>query len=239
MPGTRTLLAAAFGLAAWAAQGEQSAPGVRALALEMAPGYLLNAPPDLPVTARWDDQPGTDGWTQTTLDALATTAPDLAALMPRDIVEWCPAYATGPLAQRRAFWVGLISVLVHHESYYNPRDISGGGQWFGLMQIFPPTARHFGCDARSGDALLDPEANLVCAVQIMTQAVEADPSISVRDGRWRGVAAQWGPMTQTRKREDMQAWTTAQPYCQVPGDLRAPGDRVALIIPGLPLPALQ
>lgn len=182
--------------------------------------------------ARWDDQPQSGDWTQTVLDAIATTAPDMATLQPQDIGDWCPAYLAAPNAQRRDFWVGLISALVHHESYYNPRNVSGGGQWFGLMQIFPPTARGYGCDARSGDALLDPQANLTCAVQIMAQSVADWPSISVNNGRWRGVAAQWGPMTQTRKRQDMQAWTNAQDYCQV-------SDRLALGPARLPLPALQ
>jgi len=190
-------------------------------------GFVVERP-----DARWDDHDQGAAWTEAVLRAMQTAPADLSAIVPRDIADWCPAYPSNPPGRRRAFWVGLISALVHHESYYNPRNVSGGGQWFGLMQIFPPTARGYGCDARSGDALLDPQANLTCAVQIMAQSVADWPSISVNNGRWRGVASQWGPMTQTRKRQDMQAWTNAQDYCQV-------SDRLALGPARLPLPALQ
>jgi len=200
------------------------------LAAGLAPAHL--ALPQSQPAARWDGRPGADTWTQSTLAAVTASTPDMAEVIPLDIVDWCPGYASAAAPQRREFWVGLISALVHHESFYNPRNVSSGGQWFGLIQIYPPTARFFGCDVRSGDALLDPDANLVCAVRIMSQAVADWPSISVDNGRWRGVAAQWGPMTQTRKREDMMAWTTAQDYCQFDG-------RLALNAARMSLPALQ
>jgi len=39
-------------------------------------------------------------------------------------------------------------------------------------------------------------------------------TIAVHDGRWRGVAADWGPMSNRSKIAEMAAWTSQQAYCQ-------------------------
>ena len=106
-----------------------------------------------------------------------------------------------------------MSALAKYESTYRPDAVGGGGQWFGLLQIYPPTARHFGCLARDGEALKDPVANLGCAARIMATTVRRDNAIAIRDGRWRGVAADWGPMTDPAKIAEMSAWTRRQSYC--------------------------
>ena len=104
----------------------------------------------LPV-ARWDDLSGGDDWTRATLAVLATDAAALDDVVPRDIGQWCPAYPDNPPDLRRAFWVGMMSALAQHESTLNPRAVGGGGQWFGLLQIYPPTARLYDCAARTGE----------------------------------------------------------------------------------------
>jgi len=188
--------------------------------------------------ARWDDRANGAAWTAAVLAGMRTAPEDLSAIVPRDIGNWCPAYPGNPPELRRAFWVGLISALVHHESFYDQRTISGGNAWFGLMQISPGTARHYGCDVTSGQALLNGADNLQCAVEIMSQTVARDEAVSYRDTRWRGVAADWGPMTQTRKREDMMAWVNAQDYCQVTTAVAQslrPLGRPVVEVPGLTL----
>ena len=164
-------------------------------------------------TARWDDRQDADDWTRATLAALTTQAAGLDDVIPRDIETWCPNYAQNPPEQRRAFWVGMMSALAHYESTMNPRAVGGGGQWYGLLQIYPPTARHYGCEASTGEALRDPEANLACAARIMAVTVARDEAVALHDGRWLGVAADWGPMTSRTKREAMSAWTREQDYC--------------------------
>lgn len=160
---------------------------------------------------RWDHRPESDSWTTTTLAALDTHGANLVNTMPADIDTWCPAYKSANLDGRKAFWTGLLSTLAKHESTWNPGAVGGGGKWFGLVQISPATARHYGCQARSGEALKDGDLNLSCAVRIMDVTVPRDGVVSQG---MRGVAADWGPFHSSTKRQDMITWMNAQPYCQ-------------------------
>lgn len=173
------------------------------------PIMRINYIPD----ARWDFRGDSDSWTRAALAALRTHGSRLEDTVPRDIDRWCPAYANNPPALRRAFWVGMMSALAKHESTYRPTAVGGGNLWFGLLQIYPDTARRYGCRATTGEALKDPEDNLSCAIRIMNVTVPRDNAIAVLDGRWRGVAADWGPMTRPSKIEEMSAWTRRQDYC--------------------------
>ena len=170
--------------------------------------------------ARWDFRDDSESWTRASLSALKNHGSDLQNTVPRDIEKWCPAYAVNPPHLRRAFWVGMISALVKHESTYRPTAIGGGNLWFGLMQIYPDTARRYGCVATTGEALKNPEDNLSCAIRIMNVTVPRDNAIAVRDSRWRGVAADWGPMTNRNKIAEMSAWTRSQDYCMSQSSIR-------------------
>lgn len=161
--------------------------------------------------ARWDAKPGRKSWTMASLKALRTHANNLPDIVPKDIANYCPAYPTASREQREAFWVGLVSSLAWHESTHRPTAVGGGGLWYGLTQILPGTARSYGCKARSGDALKDPEDNLSCAFRIMSRTVARDQVVSAG---MRGVAADWGPFHSSRKRQDMMEWTRSQGYCQ-------------------------
>lgn len=183
---------------------ETRTPEVRPLA---RPGYLV---PE----ARWDFRDDGQAWSRAAMSALAAHGAVLETLEPRDIDTWCPGYRTAGPVQRRAFWVGMMSALAKHESTWNPRAVGGGGQWYGLLQIYPPTARGYGCRARTGEALKNPADNLSCAVRIMAVTVARDNAIAVHNGRWRGVAADWGPMTNRGKIAEMSAWTRQQDYCR-------------------------
>ncbi len=160
---------------------------------------------------RWDDHPRGARWTSAVMAALRAHGAPLLAEVPRDIAAWCPGYVTADEGQRAAFWAGLISALAWHESTHDPRAIGGGGQWFGLVQISPSTARWRNCAVGTGEALLDGAANLRCGVRIMAETVTRDGVVS--EGM-QGVAADWGPFHSRRKREDMQSWVRAQDYCQ-------------------------
>ncbi|TNF20915.1 MAG: lytic transglycosylase [Rhodobacteraceae bacterium] len=167
----------------------------------------------VPVT-RWRHRPEAALWTRAMLSALRGHARPLVEVVPRDVAEWCPAYADNPPEARAAFWAGLASALAKHESTYDPRAVGGGGKWYGLLQILPATARWRGCRAGSGPALTGGAANLSCALRIMAITVPRDRAIALRDTRWRGVAADWGPMRSPSKRRDMANWLKQQSYCQ-------------------------
>lgn len=174
--------------------------------------------PYLPA-ARWDYTDDAALWTRVAMSAFATNAPGITDIVPRDIETWCPAYVDAPEEERRAFWVGMMSVLSWHESRHLPHVAGGPDLWYGLMQIYPPTARGYECRARSGTALTDPTENLSCATRIMAVTVARDEAVAVHDGRWRGVAADWGPMVSRSKRMDMINWTRNQNYC-IPEEMR-------------------
>lgn len=184
------------------------------LAEESASGVFPQSPPardgNIPRT-RWEHRADAPLLTRTALSALKAHGAALTEIVPRDIAAWCPAYSQASNARRRAFWVGFLSALAKHESTYNPRAVGGGGRWYGLLQILPATARGYKCRAGSGEALRDGPDNLSCAVRIMAHTVLRDGVVS--EGM-RGVAADWGPLHNATKRQDMQRWTQAQSYCK-------------------------
>lgn len=170
--------------------------------------------------ARWDFKRGGALWTRAAMSAVNGHADALTEVIPRDIDRWCPAYADQSPDRRAAFWVGMMSALAKHESTYRADAVGGPNLWYGLLQIFPDTARRYGCRATSGEALKNPADNLSCAARIMAVTVPRDNAIAVFDRRWRGVAADWGPMTKRGEIADMADWTSAQGYCQPITNLR-------------------
>ncbi|WP_417279114.1 transglycosylase SLT domain-containing protein [Celeribacter sp.] len=160
---------------------------------------------------RWKNQARGPAWTRAAMRAVASHGQGLIKTVPGDIHNWCPGYATQDESGRAAFWAGLLSTLSYHESTWRETAVGGGGQWFGLVQIAPPTARHYNCRAGTGEALKDGELNLACAVRIMNKTVARDRVVSQG---MRGVAADWGPFHSSTKREDMRRWLAAQPFCR-------------------------
>lgn len=188
-----------------------SLPG---FAQEGGTAVLPHSPPvrdgNIPRT-RWEHRSDAPLLTRSALSALKAHGAPLIRAVPRDISAWCPGYANGNEARRRAFWVGFLSALAKHESTYDPKAIGGGGRWHGLLQILPSTARGYKCRAGSGEALRHGPDNLSCAIRIMAHTVPRDGVVS--EGR-RGVAADWGPLTNASKRAEMQRWLKAQSYCK-------------------------
>lgn len=186
---------------------EGTGPKSRDAAAKEAAASSFTAP-----RVRWEERPRGSAWTEATLNALQTHGAVLPSLVPSDIDNWCPAYREAGGAQRRAFWAGLLSALSKHESTYRADAVGGGGRWFGLMQISPATARHYGCRATSGAELKTGVDNLSCAVRIMAVTVPRDGVIAANG---RGIAADWGPMNVASKRHEMQSWVSRQRYCRV------------------------
>ena len=171
-------------------------------------------------TTRWEHRAGHAGWTRGALSALQSHGTPLVQIVPRDIVNWCPAYPQATPEDRRGFWVGFLSALAKYESTYRADAVGGGGKWYGLLQILPGTARGYKCDVGTGTALKNGAANLSCAVRIMAVTVPRDAVIYGPGGK--GVAADWGPMRSRAKRADMAGWLSKQSYCQPRSTLRPP-----------------
>ena len=178
-----------------------------------APSVRPQLRPNFVPQTRWGKGSTAKAWARAAMSAVA--AQGLDSVVPRDIESWCPAYAENSPTLRRAFWVGMMSALSKHESTMNPEAVGGGGLWYGLLQILPATARGYGCRATTGDALKNAVDNLSCAARIMGRTVKRDRAVALHDGRWRGVAADWGPMSNRAKIEEMSSWTRKQDYCVV------------------------
>ncbi|MBL9072368.1 MAG: transglycosylase SLT domain-containing protein [Tabrizicola sp.] len=179
-------------------------------------GCISTAPEDqmsfVAPPMQWDHHPEGAEWTESTLVAVSTKDPQLSERVPADIETWCPGYTDASVEERRAFWTGLLSAVAKYESTWNEKASGGGGRWIGLMQISPRSAANYGCDATSVGALKDGEANLECAVEIMSTQVAKDGLVA--GGGNRGIGRDWAPLRSSEKREAMAAWTRAQPYCK-------------------------
>ena len=163
-------------------------------------------PAFLPRT-QWDFRDDGALWTRAAMAAIRAHGNGLDAFVPADIDAWCPGYRTATRAERRAFWVGLFSALAYHESTWRPEAVGGGGQWYGLLQILPSTARLYRCRATTPAALKDPVENLSCSVRIASHQVQRRGSVA------RGML-DWGPFHSPSKRAQMAAWTREQAYCR-------------------------
>ena len=168
----------------------------------------------------WDQRPDAVDWTSTTLVALQDHDADLAQSVPADIGAWCPGYATATLADRRAFWVGLMSAVAKYESDWNPQAMGGAGRYVGMMQISPRSAKFHGCEADTADALKDATANLSCAAGMVAKGVARDGVVAGPGSL--GAGRNWMPFRDVQKRAAMAEWTAAQPWCQGGGGLSHP-----------------
>lgn len=164
---------------------------------------------DLP--AVFGARPEAPVWTGSVLAALDAHGAALVHTVPADIDVYCPGYRKAGPDERKAFWVTFLSALAKHESTWRPDVSGGGGAWHGLLQISPATARGYGCQARSAEALKEGGANLSCGIRIMAVTVPRDGVISAGMG---GVAADWGPFRQAEKRADIQARTRGAAVCR-------------------------
>ena len=171
--------------------------------------------------ARWEHRRDGMLWTRVSLSAIGAHGRPLLETVPEDIGDWCPAYPEQTEAGRAAFWAALLSTLARYESTWNPTAVGGGGLWHGLLQIYPPTAEFRKCRAITGAALRHGPSNLSCAVRIMAITVPRDNAIALKGReRWRGVAADWGPIRTDWMRRDMQRYTKGQTYCRPLSEVR-------------------
>jgi len=162
-------------------------------------------------TVRWDGAPDSAKWTKASFQALDGHGAALVNMGPDDIDAYCPAYPDLDASERKLFWTNLIASLSYHESTWKQDAAGGGGKWYGLLQILPATAKGYQCQAQTKEDLKDGVQNISCALRIMAVTVPRDGVVS-RD--FKGIAADWGPFHQERKREDIQSYSRALPICR-------------------------
>ena len=193
-----------------------------AAALALTAGCTLSTPKTavdatraIDVVTRWDHRPEGRRWTEAKFAALETDGRALIETVPQDISTFCPNYASADEDGRKAFWTALFSGLAGYESTWRPEAAGAGGRYRGLLQIWPTSARNYGCDLSHPNGLYDGATNLRCAARIAAQAVKRDQVVVGGPGNWGGVAKDWPPMRDARKRADIAGFTRAIPACQV------------------------
>lgn len=197
------------------------APMLAAAFLAVTAGCTLSAPEPkakssraIEVSTRWDHRPEAQLWTAAKFDAMDNEGRALVTTVPRDIDTFCPGYAKADTEGRKAFWTALFSGLAGYESTWRPEAAGAGGRYRGLLQIWPTSARNYGCDVSHPKGLYDGPTNLRCASRIAAQAVARDQVVAGSPGRWGGVARDWPPLRNAGKRADIAAFTRALPVCQ-------------------------
>lgn len=174
--------------------------------------------------ARWDGRPAGREWTRLALAGIEAHGQGLLTMEPADIAGYCPRYEQANRADRRAFWVGLMSALARFESNFDPSvtftepDIidQRGNRVIsrGLLQISQESANGYGCGIVDAQQLHDPAVNLTCAARIMNRLITRDGVVGSTASPWKGMAAYWSPFRRPDRRTDIQQWTAAQSYCR-------------------------
>ena len=183
-------------------------------------------PPPAHPAAAWDRQPEGRAWTDITHQAIEELGAALLTAVPEDIHDYCPRYAELGAAERRAFWVHVISVLARFESNYQPSvqykesfaDSKGESVISrGLLQISKESANGYGCKIGDAQELHDPTVNLRCGVRILARWIPKDQVIARQTGgKWKGAARYWSPFRRDQSRETIARESAAQSYCSAP-----------------------
>lgn len=175
--------------------------------------------------AAWSENNRDGSWTRITEQAVAQSP--LSKLVPADIQNFCPRYASLPQQQRSKFWVALFSAMAKPESNFKPQSFyqekfkDGKGRRVisrGLLQISHESANQprYACDIKQPLSLHDPKVNLSCGVKIMSKWVKTDGVIS--QPGWskdpKGGARYWSTLRPQRgKVQQIANFTRQLPFC--------------------------
>lgn len=151
----------------------------------------------------------TDGkkWTAHVMTQLDVLGDDLLDVIPADGTTFCPKYNSLTRAQRKNFWVYLMSQMTKYESSFNTNlkytedfDDSNGNPVIsaGLLQISIESGNAYGCAFKSTSDLLDPYQNLSCGIRILNRWMGKDARIAGKvSGSWKGGARYWAVLRST------------------------------------------
>lgn len=173
------------------------------------PVATAEEPPE--IITRWDHRPEATEWNAAMVEALLDNGQAMLSTTPRDADDFCPGFEEADAEGRAAFWVAFFSGLARYESGWRPEAAGAGGRYQGLLQILPATARFNDCDIDNPRGLYDGATNLACATRIAARAVGRDNVIATGRG---GVASDWPPLRNPRKRAEIATFTRALPVCQ-------------------------
>ena len=167
----------------------------------------------------------TDGsWTAAAEAAVGASG--LPDSIPRDVEAFCPSYKSRSLAERKIFWVGLLSIVSRPESNFKPETTytedfsdSQGKKVVsrGLLQISIESAnqKKYACGIQKAEDLHDPAVNLTCGVKILDAWVKTDNVIATYGkSPARGGGRYWSTLRERNKHlPELTNFTRALSVC--------------------------
>jgi len=175
------------------------------------------------IRARWEPK-ARDGaaWSKHVFERIPALAPELLSSAPKDIAEFCPAYANLGETDRKNFWVYLVSAMAELESDFDPENVykesfldSKGNPVLsiGLLQLSLSDASIYGCQFSSNEDIKEPNRNLDCGLRILNKWVGKDRLISGKAGTsWGGGSRYWSTL-RAPKVNQIKGWTRALRIC--------------------------
>lgn len=174
--------------------------------------------------AAWANKNPDGSWTAAA--EAAVKASGLSASTPSDVENFCPSYKKGSLAERKTFWVGLLSIVARPESNFKPEttyteDFSDSlGKKVvsrGLLQISIESAnqKRYACGIQKAEDLHDPAINLTCGAKILDAWVKADNVIATYGkGPPKGGGRYWSTLRERNKHlPELTNFTRALKVC--------------------------
>lgn len=175
------------------------------------------------IRARWEAK-NRDGaaWSQYVYDQIPALAPNLLNRTPADMRSFCPGYASLSTADKKNFWVYLLSAMSELESGQDPtqtytenfKDAKGNYVVSsGLLQISIESGNAYGCGFANQSQTLSPEKNLACGLRILNKWIGSDGVIAGKSGStWLGGARYWSVLR--NHQSQIAGWTQAQDICR-------------------------
>jgi hypothetical protein len=154
------------------------------------------------------------------LNNLLPSTHELTSVVPRDIANFCPAYASKGAADRAVFWRALLTAIVKPESNYQTATAyweDGRQQQFslGLLQLSYNDNAGYSCGFTTEAQVTDPDRNLACGTRIVSKLVKRDGRIGGDAGSTSGAAAYWSTLrSSSRARAEIIRVTADLPACQ-------------------------
>lgn len=176
------------------------------------------------VRARWETK-NRDGaaWSQYVYDQLPVLGANILARNPADISSFCANYSRLSTADKKNFWVYMLSAMTELESAHNTNtsyteafnDVNGDRVISrGLLQISIESANSYGCGFTNANQLHDPKRNLACGIRILNRWIGNDGVISGQSGTsWRGGARYWSVLRKENRLAQIRGWTQALRMC--------------------------
>nr|BFD61410.1 hypothetical protein BdHM001_00910 [Bdellovibrio sp. HM001] len=200
--------------------------GTSSSCTDCAAQYRGPKPPEgsgLPV---WAEHPDGEKWTQYTMEAIEKEG--LANLNPKDAAYYCPNWKSLTLAERKNFWLNMVSKMAEIESVLNPsmvhhdKGAAAGQESNGLLAMSTTQCSYL----KSRADTLDPQKNLRCGVYTMkywlvhTNAIGGHDGIKGLGGNWQIFVPNpiydrdWTFASQKALKKHLRSL----PYCKKPGD---------------------